>query len=295
MREITLTVRGDTVQASRRRAGVQGEANATDLVVSFDESWDGYAKTITFFDAYGQNPVKRVLTTDLLVDAANDIRTYKTKIPGEPLAFGGECELIIDGVVDGVRARSMTVRLSVDHAPMTDDAGESADPTPTQAEQLQVQIDAIITDIQKAAQAANAKEAAEASAAKAASYATHPPEIGENGNWFLWDGEKYVDTGVPVQEGAAGKDGGYYFPSVTQPNANTMRVSFVASKSDMPTVSPVTVTLPAGPAGAKGDKGDTGADGKTPVKGEDYYTPADKQEMVNDVLAALPNGDEEAY
>lgn len=43
--------------------------------------------------------------------------------------------------------------------------------------------------------------------------------------------------------------------------------------------------------GLKGDKGDTGApgaDGKTPVKGTDYWTAADKQEIVSDTLAALP-------
>lgn len=42
----------------------------------------------------------------------------------------------------------------------------------------------------------------------------------------------------------------------------------------------------------KGDKGDKG---DTPVKGVDYYTEADKAEMVNAVLAALPNGDEVSY
>ena len=34
--------------------------------------------------------------------------------------------------------------------------------------------------------------------------------------------------------------------------------------------------------------GKDGASGKTPVKGTDYYTEADKTEMVNAVLAALP-------
>ncbi len=49
-----------------------------------------------------------------------------------------------------------------------------------------------------------------------------------------------------------------------------------------------------GSTGAKGDKGNTGAtgatgaDGYTPVKGTDYWTAADKSEMVDDVLAALP-------
>lgn len=35
-------------------------------------------------------------------------------------------------------------------------------------------------------------------------------------------------------------------------------------------------------------RGEPGADGETPVKGVDYYTEADKAEMVEDVLAALP-------
>lgn len=40
--------------------------------------------------------------------------------------------------------------------------------------------------------------------------------------------------------------------------------------------------------GEKGDKGDTGAAGKAPVKGVDYWTAADKAEIVADALAALP-------
>ena len=42
-------------------------------------------------------------------------------------------------------------------------------------------------------------------------------------------------------------------------------------------------------AALKGDKGDA------PVKGTDYWTDADKAAIVNDVLAALPNGNEVAY
>lgn len=49
-----------------------------------------------------------------------------------------------------------------------------------------------------------------------------------------------------------------------------------------------------GPKGDKGDKGDTGAagsngkDGKTPAKGVDFWTDADKAEMVSAVIASLP-------
>lgn len=62
-------------------------------------------------------------------------------------------------------------------------------------------------------------------------------------------------------------------------------------------------TGPQGAAGPRGDKGDpgergipgergtdgaAGKDGYTPVKGKDYFTEADKADMVDEVLAALP-------
>lgn len=40
--------------------------------------------------------------------------------------------------------------------------------------------------------------------------------------------------------------------------------------------------------GAAGTPGKNGTDGKTPVKGTDYWTEADKAEILNDTLAALP-------
>ena len=40
--------------------------------------------------------------------------------------------------------------------------------------------------------------------------------------------------------------------------------------------------------GEQGIPGAPGKDGYTPVKGTDYWTSADKEEMVNEVLAALP-------
>ena len=49
-----------------------------------------------------------------------------------------------------------------------------------------------------------------------------------------------------------------------------------------------------GEKGDKGDKGDTGAqgqngrDGHTPVKGVDYFTQSEKNQIVQEVLSALP-------
>lgn len=87
-------------------------------------------------------------------------------------------------------------------------------------------------------------------------------------------------------------------------------------KGDTGAQGPKGDTGAQGPQGPKGDKGDTGApgskgdkgdkgdpgtsgtpgaDGHTPVKGTDYWTAADKAEIVADVIAALPDGTEVSY
>ena len=76
-----------------------------------------------------------------------------------------------------------------------------------------------------------------------------------------WTPNMYLGTdasgNVVAKEGTggggstSGKDGGYYTPSVTQPDENTMRVSYTPSESSMPEVESMDVMLP------------TGADGKS--------------------------------
>lgn len=145
---------------------------------------------------------------------------------------------------------------------------------------------------------------------------------------YLSDGNTHQFTVYNGKDGKDGEDPdvdlmgdptAYYTPVVTQPNGTgSMVVEYVASQEEMPPVDPVEVELPVGPQGPKGDtgdvgpqgpkgdagdtgaqgpkgdkgdKGDTGpagADGKTPVKGVDYFTAEDKTELVNSVLAALP-------
>lgn len=50
-----------------------------------------------------------------------------------------------------------------------------------------------------------------------------------------------------------------------------------------------------GQDGEQGPQGEKGADGYTPIKGVDYYTEAEKEEMINAVLSALPDGNEVSY
>ena len=58
--------------------------------------------------------------------------------------------------------------------------------------------------------------------------------------------------------GGSGADGGYYTPTVTQPTADTMEVSYTPSNESMPSVPTVSVTLPKGEKGDPGDGNDTG-------------------------------------
>lgn len=92
------------------------------------------------------------------------------------------------------------------------------------------------------------------------------PTIGDNGNWYLGE----TDTGKPSR-GATGAKGDKGDTGATGPQGEA---------------GPQGETGPQGATGPQGPKGDPGA---TPVKGTDYFTAADKAELVSDVLAALPS------
>ena len=97
------------------------------------------------------------------------------------------------------------------------------------------------------------------------------PTIGANGNWYLGT----TDTGKPSR-GAKGDPGAAgHSPAVTA----TKSGGVTTVKVDGEAVATI----------------NDGKNGKTPVRGTDYWTGADKQEMVNEVLAALPDGTEVSY
>lgn len=119
--------------------------------------------------------------------------------------------------------------------------------------------------------------------------------------------------GLDGKDGSNGSDGATFKPTV---NAN----GDLSWTNDQGLANPETVNIkgPKGDTGqdgkaftfadftpeqieslkVKGDDGldgKDGQDGKTPVLGTDYFTEADKQEIVNSVLASLVDGDKEAY
>lgn len=79
--------------------------------------------------------------------------------------------------------------------------------------------------------------------------------------------------GIKGKTGAQGQRGADGTPATHRWSGTTLYITSASGTSS---------------ANLKGDKGDKGKDGYTPVKGKDYLTYTDKQEMVNAVISALP-------
>ena len=113
------------------------------------------------------------------------------------------------------------------------------------------------------------------------------PHIGDNGNWYLGG----TDTGKPSR-GATGAKGDAGATGPAGP-AGPQGHAGAPGKDGAPGAPGAQGEK--GEKGEKGDPGTPGAAGHTPVKGTDYWTAADKQEIVNSVIAALPDGTEVSY
>lgn len=115
----------------------------------------------------------------------------------------------------------------------------------------------------------------------------------QNGTWWTWsdtDGA-FADTGVAASGGGDKGDPGATFTPFVDAEGN------LSWTNDGGLSNPATVNI-KGDKGDKGDPGQGGAPGQagyTPRRGTDYWTDADKAEIVSDVLAALPDGDGVSY
>ena len=78
-------------------------------------------------------------------------------------------------------------------------------------------------------------------------------------------------------------------------NQRTNVGNVIGAKGDKGDQGAAGATGDKGDKGDKGDPGNNGSDGYTPQKGVDYYTEADKAEMIEAVIAALPNAEEVAF
>lgn len=114
----------------------------------------------------------------------------------------------------------------------------------------------------------------------------------------------HIEAGIAAVDAAVGQGGGGGSITITDivmspvdggsnvvtfSDGNTLTVKN-GSKGSTGSTGPTGATGPAGPTGATGPAGPagpTGATGRTPVKGVDFWTDADQESIVQDVIAAL--------
>jgi hypothetical protein len=243
-RTINVTVNGEFVRKDSKNAGVQGEANVTNLHIVLSGDWEQFSKRIVWRDALGEHPVAVLLynsVEDLV--AGKDPLVFDTPIPAEPMALPGWCSFTIEGFRDSnPSAVSITV---TDHllVKVNDTYNTPSDPTPTQAQQLQTQIDEIVPQVSELV----------GNAIAALEQAEEAVKV-----WEVWDSEKkYIPLQKVSRLGSSyicktvnvGVDPAEDVPTQTGEGAFWL---LIAQKGD---------TGEQGPTGAKGETGQTGLQG----------------------------------
>ena len=80
-----------------------------------------------------------------------------------------------------------------------------------------------------------------------------------------------------------------------------MNILKIRNDANSPWTDIVALVGPAGPQGERGlqgiqgQTGPVGPAGYTPIRGTDYWTDADKQEIINAVIASFTDGNEVSY
>ena len=133
MRTIHVNITGMFVQKDCKNGGVQGEGNATQLHITFDETWKGYGKRVIWRNAQGENPVAVVLIAAAAAGTANTL-TYDTPIPAEALALPGWCSFTVEGFQDAETASAMFSVRDVLQVMENDGANSPAEPTPSESQ-----------------------------------------------------------------------------------------------------------------------------------------------------------------
>lgn len=183
-RMIPCQVTDEYVRGDRVVVGAAGSHNDVALRLAFGPMWAGTARSIVWKDALGGNPTVTILGTDLLESGETEV--YIVPIPAEPKAYAGDMTMTIKGaVVNGGTETSATLTARAFFAVMEsdwdEDAAESGDITPSQAEQFQAQLEAIKDDIAASTRAAaDAAASAEAAATSEAAAENHAESAGNS-------------------------------------------------------------------------------------------------------------------
>ena len=148
---VKLQISNEYIQGSGVSVGAVGSHDDVLLEMDFRPStvWAGTTRRAIFSNALGENRTVIVLTTNLLEEGQGEV--YLVPVPQQAKDVAGECFLTVEGfVTDGsgkeiVRCVTEEARFRV--LPSKLYTNDSAPVTPSQAEQLQAEIDSIKTTI----------------------------------------------------------------------------------------------------------------------------------------------------
>lgn len=174
-RTIPLKIQNEYIAGDKVLIGAAGSHNDVVLRMEFSPLWDGLTKTVQFRDALGEKTIETLLTADLL--EKNSTTVYMVPVPNGAKKYAGEMTLAVKGAaVSGDKETRATTavygRFTVGESKWDTSAETEQDVPPTQAEQLQRQIDAVLGTISGAAASADAAAASAQSAAESAETAT---------------------------------------------------------------------------------------------------------------------------
>lgn len=173
-RTIPLKIQNEYITGDKVLIGAAGSHNDVVLRMEFSPMWEGLTKTVQFRDALGETTIEVLLTADML--EADDTSVYLAPVPNGAKKYAGEMTLCVKGatVAGGKETRATTAvygRFTVGESKWDTSAETEQDVPPTQAEQLQGQIEnvlATIVDARKAAtEAAKSAEGAALSQSRA--------------------------------------------------------------------------------------------------------------------------------
>lgn len=173
-RTIPLKIQNEYITGDKVLIGAAGSHNDVVLRMEFSPMWEGLTKTVQFRDALGETTIEVLLTADML--EADDTSVYLVPVPNGAKKYAGEMTLCVKGaaVAGEKETRATTAvygRFTVGESKWDTSAETEQDVPPTQAEQLQSQIEnvlATIVDARKAAtEAAKSAEGAALSQSRA--------------------------------------------------------------------------------------------------------------------------------
>ncbi len=245
-RQIQVKVTGEFVQKDSKNAGVQGEANASGLHIVMSEDWKRFSKRIIWRNARGEKPVSVLLYrgVDALADGEDPL-VFDTTIPAEPLALAGWCSFTIEGFREtDPSAVAVTVTDYLLVKP-NDSYNTPKEPTPSQAQQLQWEIDSVAKEVAARLKQSNTELSLALNTLR---------------EWEVWDSEKVYRRAAKVS-----RLGSSYFckktctgvdPAVDVADSETGRYWLrIAAKGDKGEQGPQGAAGERGPAGPRGIDG----------------------------------------